>query len=53
MTFVAMALRFLIEASRHPAVQSVLKHALRVGTRELVRHIQHKTRTQKTVRHIT
>jgi len=53
MTFAAGAMRFLLAALAHPAVQTVLNHALRVGTRELVRHVQHHTRSQKTVRHIS
>lgn len=54
MTFVAMALGWLLEAAKHPLVHQALNHAIRLATREAVRHIQKKTRMTKSgVRHIT
>ncbi len=50
MTFAAAALRFLLMALNHPVTQAALKHALRAGTAELVRHIQRHTSTRKSGR---
>jgi len=53
MTYAQMALRFLISALNHPVSQTLLKHALRAGTAELVRAVQHHTRTRKGKIHIS
>lgn len=53
MSYAAGALRFLIAALNHPVTQQFLNHALRVGTAELVKHIQRHTRTRKGKIHIS
>jgi len=52
MTFVAMAWAWMLEASKHPVVRQALNHAIRLATREAVRHIQKRTRMTKGVTHI-
>lgn len=51
MTVLGSALRYLIAIAKHPASQAIAKHALRVATRELVNHIQKRTRGRKTTIH--
>jgi hypothetical protein len=45
------AFRLMGDLLRHPATQKILKHALRVATAELVRHIQTHTRGRSTKIH--
>lgn len=44
MSHFQVMLRMLTRLVRHPVVQASLKHAIRLGTRELVREVQRRTR---------
>lgn len=47
MNAIGVGFRLLIEALNHPVTQSILNHALRVGTAAVVKHIQSRTRGRK------
>lgn len=39
--------RFSIRLAQHPVTQSLLRHAIREGTAELVRQVQRRTRADR------
>lgn len=51
-TALQAALKILIAALQHPLVQEAGKEALRAATVAVVRHIQNRTRSTRTVQHI-
>lgn len=51
MSAMQTAFRLMGQLLRHPATQKIAKHALRVATAEVVRHIQRKTRGRTTKIH--
>lgn len=52
-SFADQAVRFLIGILKHPATQTLLHHALRVATLEVVRAVRSRTRTRKGKMHIS
>lgn len=48
MNAIGVVFRILGQVINHPATQQLAKHALRLATAELVRHVQSRTRGRKT-----